>query len=281
MPTIRGDNGGIYHAGDTVARPCATVSRKDALCQLDRLIESGEFRGSKRCVTFLRYVALHSLDNAGETLKERVVGAEIFGRPPSYDTNQDPVVRNTAGEVRKRLAQYYQEAGRKDEVRVELPVGSYIPQFLPPPADAGSPAARRWWPRTWVLASAAALALVLLVAGVFYWVRPEDALETFWEPVFKTQGSVLICVGQPETYNFSPPLELHFDEHYRSPSWFTEHRADKISVGDILPLPNYMALTTRLRSRGSQRCWRPTAGSFTSAARAPRRSPTCATTRRC
>jgi len=62
-------------------------------------------------------------------LKERTIGVEAFGRVSNYDLNEDPVVRVTAGEVRKRLAQYYYEPEHQDELRIELKPGSYIPEF--------------------------------------------------------------------------------------------------------------------------------------------------------
>jgi hypothetical protein len=42
-------------------------------------------------------------------LKERTIAVDVFGGEPTYDPGADPVVRISAGEVRKRLAQYYQE----------------------------------------------------------------------------------------------------------------------------------------------------------------------------
>ena len=73
--------------------------------ELDRVIASHHFQTSKRCQAFLRYAFEETLSGRQE-LKERSIGIEVFGRNPSYDTNLDPVVRMTAGEVRKRLALY-------------------------------------------------------------------------------------------------------------------------------------------------------------------------------
>src|SRR5260370_40871559 len=64
-------------------------------------------------------------------MKERTVGVDGFARPSHYDTNEDPIVRVTAGEIRKRIAQYYQEPGHGEELRIDLPLGSYVPHFLP------------------------------------------------------------------------------------------------------------------------------------------------------
>jgi hypothetical protein len=45
------------------------------------------------------------LDGQIEPLKERTLGVEVFGRRADYDTNQDPMVRASAAEIRKPIAQ--------------------------------------------------------------------------------------------------------------------------------------------------------------------------------
>src|SRR5690348_17036605 len=102
-------------------------SMEGAVEQLARILDSPQFRSSKRCSTFLRYVVEQAVDNHFESLKERTVGVAVFNRDPDYDTNQDPVVRGTAGAVRKRLAQYYLEPSHERELRISLPPGSYVP----------------------------------------------------------------------------------------------------------------------------------------------------------
>lgn len=97
--------------------------------QVGRLLVSAYFSQSKRSVTFLHYIVDHTLSGDADKLKERTLGIEIFGRSPDYDTASDPVVRVTASEIRKRLAQYYQESGHTDELRINLPTGAYIPEF--------------------------------------------------------------------------------------------------------------------------------------------------------
>src|SRR3712207_1763186 len=110
--------------------------------QLGRLVESPSFRSSKRCRLFLEHAIEHALTPGAAPLKEREVGMQVFGREPSYDTAADPVVRVTAGEIRRRLGQYYAEPAHQRELRVELPAGSYTPTFSwlpdPPPAPLTS-----------------------------------------------------------------------------------------------------------------------------------------------
>src|SRR5271155_3326757 len=103
--------------------------------QLERLLSNSHFNHSRRFPSFLRFVIDQTLLGQTDLLKERTLGIEIFGREADYDTASDPIVRVTATEIRKRIAQYYQEPGHEAELRVSLPSGSYVPQFhWPQPA---------------------------------------------------------------------------------------------------------------------------------------------------
>src|SRR5262245_34609025 len=97
--------------------------------ELECLLSSPAFRSSSRCQDFLRFTVAHAVKKPKEAPKERMIGIEVFGRPPDYDTGQDAIVRVKANEVRRRLAQYYMEAGTGGEVRFELLPGSYLLTF--------------------------------------------------------------------------------------------------------------------------------------------------------
>jgi hypothetical protein len=185
--------------------------------QLERILANPLFRNSKRYPNLLRYVVEQTLQGQTSQLKERTLGIEVFGRDPDYDTNLDPVVRTSAGEIRKRIAQYYHEQGRENEIRIDLPLGSYVPEIRMPAAVSGalpapappallqlteSPAIeppsvllgrqatrmRRWAP--------AALALVSV--ALLLWFKPwktKTTLEKFWTPVVEVANPVLLCVG--------------------------------------------------------------------------------------
>ncbi len=96
---------------------------------LEQILSSSSFVASKRCQDFLRLVVEHALAGDLDALRERMIGMKMFGRPVDYDTSNDAVVRVRATEVRKRLAQYYSENGERPAVRIELPTGSYVPEF--------------------------------------------------------------------------------------------------------------------------------------------------------
>ena len=97
--------------------------------ELSAILASPHFRNSKRYPNMLRYVVEKSLNGQVDDLKERTLGVEVFGRQPDYDTNADPVVRVSAGEVRKRIAQYYHETVGERKIQIDLPTGSYVPEF--------------------------------------------------------------------------------------------------------------------------------------------------------
>src|SRR3981081_1554225 len=123
--------GATPHHEDKNALEDGRFSRSDLLEQLERIVRSKHFRNSKGYPTFLRVVVWQTLAGKTEGLKERTLGVDVFARPNHYDTNEDPIVRVTAGEIRKRIAQYYQEPGHEKELRIDLPLGSYVPHFLP------------------------------------------------------------------------------------------------------------------------------------------------------
>jgi TolB-like protein/Flp pilus assembly protein TadD len=96
---------------------------------LKEVIASPVFAGSKRAQDFLQLIVEHALAGRYDNLRERMIGAEMFGRPIDYDTANDAVVRVKATEVRKKLAQYYAGEKKTPTVRIEIPAGSYVPKF--------------------------------------------------------------------------------------------------------------------------------------------------------
>jgi hypothetical protein len=96
---------------------------------VEHLVHGDAFRASPRSQQFLRYVVDKAIQGDFDSLKERVIGVELFHRPPSFDTGEDSIVRVTASDVRKRLLQHYGRYGDGAEVRLAIPSGSYIPEI--------------------------------------------------------------------------------------------------------------------------------------------------------
>src|SRR5262245_46202046 len=205
--------------------------------QLGRILSSALFRNSKRFPVFLRYTVEHAL-NSAEPLKERTIGHEVFARDPAYDTAQDPVVRMTAAEVRKRLVQYYQRPEHRGELLIAYQAGSYVPDFfqpmtppetdLAPGDDAESPRrAGTSRARTWIGATTVVFASAVLGAWLFTRQPPAatDALTRFWAPILASSSPLLLCIGdptlfvnQPEGQSTTPVGDMTIQEFLRSDS---------------------------------------------------------------
>src|ERR1700733_13917673 len=114
-----------------IARILETESDLKAFQQhLEEVLCGEAFRGSHRSVQFLRYVVNQSINGHCDELKERLIGIELFGRSPSYDTGEAAFVRVTASDVRRRLLQHYGTDVTETEFRIRLPLGSYIPEIV-------------------------------------------------------------------------------------------------------------------------------------------------------
>src|SRR5258706_4025074 len=119
-----------------IARILETDSDLKAFQQhLEEVLCGEAFRGSHRSGQFLRYVVNQSVNGHCDELKERLIGVELFGRSPSYDTGEDAIVRVTASDVRRRLLQHYGKYGFTSEFRISLPLGSYIPEITREPLN--------------------------------------------------------------------------------------------------------------------------------------------------
>ena len=103
----------------------------DVAEELERVCGSTYFRTSKRSCEFLQYIVQVALDGRTDSLKERSIGIDLFGRDSSYEPSSDATVRVRANEVRKRLASYYSASVEQPALRIDLPTGSYVPRFLP------------------------------------------------------------------------------------------------------------------------------------------------------
>jgi hypothetical protein len=210
---------------------------KQVSAQLERVLDSSYFHGSERCTRFLRYAVEHVLAGCGpRELKERIIGIEVFNRVSDYDTAQDSTVRVTANEVRKRLAQYYNNE-ESDNPIIELPAGSYAVIFrwkarqtreaaaVPREANfvpgveavsalklAGSgepePVATESDPRVEVSGRrsgrllAASLLFLVVLAAIVYAVahRRYDATAEVWAPLLHSREAITICVAEPIVY---------------------------------------------------------------------------------
>jgi hypothetical protein len=105
--------------------------------ELVRVLKSPIFAQSERLARFLRFTVEATLAGEGATLKEYLIGTEVYDRKPPYHPSVDSIVRSEARRLRSKLRQYYESAGKDDRVFIYYRTGSYVPAFRHHRADKG------------------------------------------------------------------------------------------------------------------------------------------------
>ena len=214
-----------HEPGEVIPNEPGEVERRLVVeAELHRILHSPGFRTSKRSQQFLRYIVHTALDGRVDDLKERVIGHVVFHRLPDYDTGEHSIVRVKANELRKRLAQFYSETSEPSIVQIQLPRGSYTPEFrwmaagMPeavPEADTSAHEAQppKVPPRLSYLVLGV-LAVVSLAVGAWYFIAKANApgvVDEFWRPVLEGANAPLICVADPEVLRLSDNSTLAFN----------------------------------------------------------------------
>jgi hypothetical protein len=196
---------------------------------LNRVLLSPEFRSSQRECDFLRYVVEAALKGTADHLKERTIGMDVFGRDSTFEPSDESNVRVKARDIRKRLALYYASTrGSTDPVLIELPVGSYVPQFhwrgeqprssppargrvgsAAPPIHALHPAPSRHRLRGFGVTTGSAV-LIAAAAILVYLHGHAPAVPTplaqFWAPVLESVTPALILVAPVPIHSLQKDL---------------------------------------------------------------------------
>lgn len=250
---VQGQTPGVPHGPGTASDHPNPITPDAIREELNRVLASHEFRASKRSQEFLRYVIEHTINGHAETLKERTIGIEVFGRAASYDPSEDATVRVKAGEVRKRLGLYYSGEGVHNPLHIELPAGTYVPEFRwsePRPLEkhgiaviTESDGERTYiLRRPWHLGTALALAVLAGVA-MWFWVHGRTSvtpLDQFWSPVLQGTAPVALCAAfvplMGRDPNAKPPLKPEDDVLMTD---------QFVGGGDLIAISRLSALLTR------------------------------------
>lgn len=255
------------HAGETVGARAADSPTPDEIqAQLQLILSSPVFHGSKRCQQFLEYVCEKALCGETGALKEKSIAIEVFGRrPDAAGQGEDTIVRVGAREVRKRLAQYYvTPEGSSTPILIALAPGAYVPEFhyasgvktgavRPTPVEVHVGDApkesidfgQRW--RSWRLLAAICCLLIVAVAAVVLAKRTSSdaggmAFQRFWAPVFQSPQPLLIGVGHPIVYLPSHRATLLNEQRKPSGDLPAQRRielpANELDGSDMVPVEN-------------------------------------------
>lgn len=238
----------------TVAQPAPSAPHSDGLpsfaaerAELKAILASEAFQRAPTLAQLLSYICEKCFAGQQNLIKEYNIAVEALGRPPEFDQKRDSIVRVEAHRLRKRLKEYYDSEGKGHMVRIELPLGGYVPVFhrrepegegetspagaaaeaTPPPADGAKPVSsephprRRSRSRTLLGIAAGGLA-VLAATGVVLWKEGADrsagAVKAPGKPVdlasTATVGEIRVAAGGSESLRDSDGLVWYSDRYF-------------------------------------------------------------------
>jgi hypothetical protein len=108
-----------------------------------RVVAGSHFARSPLLSKFLLFVVAEVIQGLDSEITEHQIGVQVFDRPPGYRTIEDNIVRNYARQLRKRLAEHFASEGSEESVRIDIPVGGYVPVFVQPADRKPGPDAHR------------------------------------------------------------------------------------------------------------------------------------------
>ncbi|UOG90466.1 MAG: hypothetical protein L3K52_09610 [Candidatus Thiothrix sulfatifontis] len=97
--------------------------------ELERILTSRCFRARKILSQFLRYIVRESLAGKQTQITQHAIALHALGRSTDFSALESPLVRVQARRLRDQLGEYYATEGRFDTIRIDLPMGSYCPEF--------------------------------------------------------------------------------------------------------------------------------------------------------
>lgn len=189
-----------------------------------RVVSSSRFASSPLLTRFLLYVVSETLNGRGDEIAEHQIGVHVFDRRPGYSTIEDNIVRTYARQLRRRLADFFAGEGGAEALRIDIPLGGYVPVFTPasdhhpdsqmhalpvsvnlhaqtePVADAAVDGRRRPWKRWLIGASAIAAysAALIWITWIFSArvsvpeLRSPEPAHEFWAALFNGRENTYI-----------------------------------------------------------------------------------------
>jgi len=218
------------------------ISDEEIRRTLDRILNSKHFSQAPKKRAFMELICDYYLAGRAKEINEHLIGLEVYERNDHYSPAEDPVVRVAAHDIRKRLEQYYLHEGLNDEVRLDIPIGSYEPVFklasgVPAEAETLSAGAHALpaiqerspqssqsrnggWPgwRVWAIGGLAVVAIIFFAINA--WRKSQESGLTaerqiynpVWGPFFTSEDPTIQVLSNPPVYvlvNAADPQVIH------------------------------------------------------------------------
>jgi TolB-like protein len=123
--TAENESADTDHANSDSPIPVKRIQK-----QLKWILTSPVFQATETQKAFLAFVVNKTLAGESGEIKGYTVATQVFGRGADFDQATDPIVSIHANKLRRALEHYYLTAGKKDPLSIEIPKGSYVPNFV-------------------------------------------------------------------------------------------------------------------------------------------------------
>ncbi len=104
-------------------------SAADVRRQLHTIVNSPQFLHCERLARFLTFIVEETLEGRAASLKEYVIGTQVYDLSADFDPGQNSLVRSEARRLRGKLKSYNDAHGKHDLIAIQVKVGSYVPIF--------------------------------------------------------------------------------------------------------------------------------------------------------
>lgn len=160
------------------------LGEEEIAAALQRLLAWPDIARSGKLSKFLSYIVERKLRGEAQSIKAYSIAVDVFGRPADFDPQADPIVRVQARRLRALISQFYREDGAEEEIRISLPTGRYVPEFIrrgdeepegemPEPLPVADPVVQRegeaGLPATWFLLAMFTFGLTVLALAFSNW----------------------------------------------------------------------------------------------------------------
>ena len=103
---------------------------REAVRAVERIVGSGRFsRVQARGKDLLRWLVVKALLGEADQIKETTIAIAVFGEAADFNPAETGKVRQAAGDLRQRLADYANSEGQGDIVQILLPLNTYVPEI--------------------------------------------------------------------------------------------------------------------------------------------------------
>lgn len=105
-------------------------TRAEEMAEVSVVLASPLFQRAAGISQVLRYLSQMYFEGRSAEVKEYTIAVEALGRKPDFDPQSNAIVRVDLYHLRKRLQKYYETEGKNHAIHIQLPVGSYAPEFI-------------------------------------------------------------------------------------------------------------------------------------------------------